>query len=568
MLFNLLTWLDSAPTHYWIVAWAAFAVFAALAFAVFLFPRERASWQHPAVLGAAMLIVLFAFRWPVLFDNRQYPDPDESQFIAGALTLRHDPLFWKSVDGTTHGPLTEWPLLVALFARGSLDFTTARITSVLLVWLQLISALLIFRHLFKSGVAALLVLPLLAVNAFTQVWSFVAYCSEHVPNALVALGCWALITAWRPDGDGAPSFSKLFASGVFFGAIPFAKLQAAPIALVGVIAGACVILFAVNRTQRLRALGWLIGGATTMSILILVVVTACGIWSDFFSCYILDNMRYATANRFPPDRSFTLIDAPRMLLELGSAIGGFAEFALWMTGLGLVGLFFLWRFTRWHRCWVFVAAAILLTAALSAMSPGRPYLHYLQLIIFPVGLFGGIVAGGLFSDGAVRPFRFAQVAVVTAFLVCGLAPQIWWRVREPQPFIGIFSVTHGALVQSEVSREILEHARPGERLGIWGWMPMLWVETGMIQATRDGQTSRQIEPHPRREYYRTRFMRDLLRAEPSVFVDAVGPGSFVYEDRAESSHETFPELRDYIDNNYHLLNEVSGARVYFRNDRL
>jgi hypothetical protein len=568
MLLRLLTWLDSAPAHYWIVAWAAFAGFAALAFAVFLFPRERAWWQHPAVLGAAMLIVLFAFRWPVLFDNRQYPDPDESQFIAGALTLRHDPLFWKSVDGTTHGPLTEWPLLVALVARGSLDFTTARMTSVLLVWLQLISALLIFRHLFKSGVAALLVLPLLAVNAFTQIWSFVAYCSEHVPNTLIALGCWALITAWRPDGNGPPSFPKLFAAGVFFGAIPFAKLQAAPIAVVAVIAGGFVILFAVDRTQRLRALGWLIGGAATMSILILVVVTTCGIWSDFFSCYILDNLRYATANRFPPDRSFGLADAPRMLLELGSAIGGFAEFALWMTGFGLLGLFFLWRFTRWHRRWVFVAAAILLTAAFSAMSPGRPYLHYLQLIIFPLGLFSGVVAGALFSSGAARPSRFAQVGVVTAFLVCGLAPQIWWRAREPQPFIGIFSVAHGALVQSQVSREILEHARPGERLGIWGWMPMLWVETGMIQATRDGQTSRQIEPHPRREYYRTRFMQDLLRAQPPVFVDAVGPGNFVYEDRAESAHETFPELRDYIDNNYHLLNEVSGARIYVRNDRL
>src|SRR6266481_7135412 len=157
MLLRPLTWLDSAPTHYWIVAWAAFAVFAALAFAVFLFPRERASWQHPAVLGAAMLIVLFAFRWPVLFDNRQYPDPDESQFIAGALTLRHDPLFWKSVDGTTYGPLVQWPLLAALFLRGSLDFTGARFVTVLLLWIELTCVWLIFRHLFKASVAGVLV---------------------------------------------------------------------------------------------------------------------------------------------------------------------------------------------------------------------------------------------------------------------------------------------------------------------------------------------------------------------------------------------------------------------------
>src|SRR5207248_7565556 len=120
---------------------------------------------------------------------------------------------------------------------------------------------------------------------------------------------------------------------------------------------------------------------------------------------------------------------------------------------------FLPQFSQWHRRWVFVAAIILVTSALSAMSPGRPYLHYLQLIIFPIGLFAGIVAGAIFSNGAVGSSRFAQVAVVIAFLVCGLAPQLWWRVREPQPFIGVFTVTHGALIQSELSGEILRHAR-------------------------------------------------------------------------------------------------------------
>jgi len=40
-------------------------------------------------------------------------------------------------------------------------------------------------HLFKASVAGLLVLPLLAVHSFPHIWSFVAYCSEHVPSV-----CW------------------------------------------------------------------------------------------------------------------------------------------------------------------------------------------------------------------------------------------------------------------------------------------------------------------------------------------------------------------------------------------
>src|SRR6266581_6940683 len=136
MFFNFLSWLDSSATHYWLVAWSTFSGFVILAVLAFCFPRERAWWQRPSLFSAAMLIVLFAFRWPVIFDNRQYPDPDESQLIAGAMTLRYDPIFWRSVDGSTHGPLDEWPLLPPLFARGSLDFTTARTVSTLLTWIE------------------------------------------------------------------------------------------------------------------------------------------------------------------------------------------------------------------------------------------------------------------------------------------------------------------------------------------------------------------------------------------------------------------------------------------------
>src|SRR5262249_13047258 len=137
MLVNLLTCLHASPAHYRIGAWMTFCRCASTALLAAACGREKAWWQHPVLFSLAILIVLLAFRWPELLDNRQYPDPDESQFIAGASTMREGPIFWRSVDGTTHGPLTEWPLLIALGARGSLDFATARTVSILLLWLGL-----------------------------------------------------------------------------------------------------------------------------------------------------------------------------------------------------------------------------------------------------------------------------------------------------------------------------------------------------------------------------------------------------------------------------------------------
>lgn len=576
MFFNLLTWLDSSPAHYWSVAWTAFGSVLAMALLAVFFPRDQAWWQHPVLFSVAMLMALLAFRWPVLLDNRQYPDPDESQMIAGASTLRHDPVFWRSVDGLTHGPLDQWPLLLALFVRGRLDFTTARTVSTLLLWISLVSVWLIFRHLYQASVAGLLVLPLLAVHAFTHAWSFVAYCSEHVPDTLLAVACWLLLTAWRPCGAGPPSLGRLFAAGVFLGAVPFAKLQAVPVAAIAVVGGDWFVLASgtPNWRSRYRALVALLGGAVTVPLIIVSTVLASGVWSEFFRGYILNNIQQVGANKFPPDRSFAWTEGPRTLVDLGGSIFGFNEFFLWLVAFGVCGLLFAWWFTRWHRRWAAFAILMLLAAAFAAIARGRPYLHYLQLIIFPTAFFAGVIVGALLQAVDRRAFitavprRLMRSVVLVAFLSCGLVPQIWWRVREPQPFIGQFAATHGELAQSEVSREILRHATPGERLGMWGWMPVFWVETGLIQATRDGNCSYQIEPHQQRNYYRERFLHDFLVTQPPVFVDAVGPGNFVYEDRAESAHETFPELREYITDNYRLVRDVEGTRIYVRNDRL
>jgi hypothetical protein len=99
-------------------------------------------------------------------------------------------------------------------------------------------------------------------------------------------------------------------------------------------------------------------------------------------------------------------------------------------------------------------------------------------------------------------------------------------------------------------------------------MPVFWVETGLIQATRDGQESRQTDPYRYRDYFRARFIRDFLRNRPPVFIDTVGVANVLYQDRVTRAHETFPELRDYIADNYHLVRDVEGTRIYVRNDRL
>ncbi len=562
MFSGILIWLDATPARLSLAAWAVFALTAAAALPRGV-PRRL---RHPALFAALAMISILAFRWPVVCDNREVSDPDESQMISGALTLRHDPLYWRSVDGQTRGPLDDWPLLGLLRATGRLDYIGARLTGAVLAWMCVMGAWLALRHLFGDPQARVLVLPLLAVHAFANFWNFIQYGSEHVPDALVAVASMLMLTAWNPSGRDA-RLSRLFAAGLLLGALPFAKLQAAPIAAWMIACGAWQLVVPGEGSPgiRLRRLAGFVAGILAFPFGLLLWVVSSGIWGDFYRSYIVDNIRYAAGRGFP------WAQTPAKFLALCHAAPGVPPFLAGVMLFSLLAMAALPLLGRWHRRCILFALGLALASVYSAMAPGRMFQHYLQLVFFPSGLLAATLAGALGAaaqeGSAIALRRRVLVAVYAAYLACGLLPQAAWRAQQVQACQGSFSQTGGRLRQTEVDRVISKYAREGDCLGIWGWAPRYWVETQTAQATRDGNTNRQIEDSTAREYYRERYIADLLRSRPSVIVDAVGPGSFGYNDRASAGHEGFGALAVFMGAHYSLVCDTKGARIYVRNDR-
>jgi hypothetical protein len=567
MWAGVLTWLDASPARFATAAWAVFAMAAAAAAGSALPFGKGRWWRNPAIFAALALLSILAFRWPMLCDNRELADPDESQMMSGALTLNQDPLYWKSVDGQTRGPIDDWPLLALLRVAGHLDYTGARCLGAILAWACVMCAWLALRHLFGDGWARLLVLPLLAVHAFSDFWNFVQYGSEHVTDALVALASWLLISALGPSLP-VPNSRRLLLAGLALGAVPFAKLQGLPIVAWAAIFAACQISAAqhAGSRARFRALAALLAGLAAVPAIILLWIACSGIWQDFLSSYVMDNMRYAEA------RNFTWAQVPAKFLELCDLGPGSRPFFLGLVPAAFV-LIALPCFSRWHRRAAVFAAGLALSSAYAAMAPGRMFPHYLQLIFFPAGLLAGVAVGAAIDAvgrmASPRPALrgLAQAAIAIGFLACGLVPQMTWRAREVQASQGRFTATRGRLERSAVADEILRHAHAGERLGIWGWGPKFWIQTGLVQATRDGNTSRQIDDSRNAYgYYRDRYMSDLRQIRPPVLIDAVGDGNFSFHDRFASGHEIFNELNDYVRLNYRLVGDIEGTRIYVRND--
>jgi hypothetical protein len=119
-------------------------------------------------------------------------------------------------------------------------------------------------------------------------------------------------------------------------------------------------------------------------------------------------------------------------------------------------------------------------------------------------------------------------------------------------------------IYSPIAGRLNAWAKPGDLVAVWGWASELNILTGTVPATRDAQSQRQIEAGPQRDYYRHRYVQDLRANPPRVFADAVGPLRFVFQDRAAQGYESVPELREFVDANYELKDDVQGVRVFAR----
>lgn len=552
---SLLQWLDHYPqTYLWLVGGL---IVGALALTVVPLLRGRYddTRGHDWGWGLLILAILAAGRWPSFFFTREL-NPDESQLLAGAHTLTYDPVFWRSVNGGTAGPLDFFALWPAGWLCGWDTFLTARLTALGLMALSLILAHQCMALILGRRVARLAVLGAVCFEALTNAPDFLHYSTELVPVALFAVAAYAAARRW--GASSGPLWSCW--GGLALGAVPLGKLQAVPLATA---LGVCWLWNEI-RTKGPDATqhrGYLSAGALLPAALFACQLTIAGEWPSFIQSYWRFNLHYAGGGSSALGRT---------LLELlDNSLWWDSLLHLWLPGNVLwVALLVRVRpaVDRSIRIFGWTALAATVISFGSVVGPGRPFLHYWQLLVLPlVFLIGAVTAN--FLSTAPEPRRKAErwlVAMATLGLV-GLMLQ--HRVRHPNTLLG----TLAGLRQhprSILADRVLAHARPGESIAIWGWSNGIYVETGLRQATREAHVGTLIEPGPLQEYFRRRYLADLACAGPATFLDSVGPASLHYTSPVFAHDQVYPELAAVIRTNYILVEEFAGARIYRRRDLL
>ncbi|MDI1250363.1 MAG: hypothetical protein PSV13_15980, partial [Lacunisphaera sp.] len=377
-------------------------------------PAENRAWG-----ALVLLLFLLAWRWPWLLYAYQF-SPDESQHVAGILTLADDPVFFRSVDGSTAGPLNFYLPLPLGLLLGRIDYFSVRLAGLLLVWGTLFFCHRAAVRLAGVTLARLGLLPAAFFFAATTDWEFLHYSTEHAPVFLFSLCLWSLAqvpSAKHPTG-------WLVAAGVAAGLSPWAKLQIGPLSAV-LVAGGLWQIAATAAPGRTRWRQGLILSLSTLAptVLAVILLAPFGLVATAYQRYVHQNLFYVGESQLDTG-------ALQQLAQLAWASRWFPVFAAGPLLLAATaGLIALGRSRPVGRLYL-GGAVLTAVAVLCVVLPGRPFQHYLMLLVIPVTLWGIMAARELREPLAGAG---ARLGLALGLLLLGAGPLLLLRLSHPVP---------------------------------------------------------------------------------------------------------------------------------------
>ncbi|MCE6988945.1 hypothetical protein [Dyadobacter sp. CY323] len=531
---------DHSPTVYWFLGYL-------LAGLVIVSSRlNRVPISLYLVLCMALLVFM---RLPVVVYNREI-NPDESQMISHAITLFQDAVYWRSVDGTTIGPLDNYLLVLPKLLGFQLNYSSGRFMGLLCTAGSLLFLFFSIKNWFGANVARGLILVPLFLLAFTQEIDFVHNSSEQLPIFLLAWNTWLLS---RLSTSNRNFTRNAFLIGFVAGTIPFAKLQAVPQAFVIALAAFWFCYLHFRKNNEFRPILTLIAGGLSFPFCVLIWTLSNAVFNDLIDFYILGNMVYA--------EGATLPQIPSQFIKILALSSDFQLFTLTIVIAILAGIYFHFKNPDKRREGMeirFFILMLVLSSIYAITKSGNDFIHYLNFCIIPLTL--------LAASATARLGKWASVFPLV--LLCWFVGNDAFSYAREGMLNKFNSVNARTLGESPVVTELKKYSKKGDYMTVWGWQCVYYVEAQLAQGTSENHTERSIFNHPMRETYRRKFLSDLNRTKPAFILDAVGKNSVWVQNKETQGISSYPELFQYVQMHYKLAGDFDDTRLYVRKDRL
>ncbi|MBN2234143.1 MAG: hypothetical protein JW706_03270 [Opitutales bacterium] len=540
-------------------------IFGCIIFCVWkMFGAQSGRSYARVTLGLYLLLMVYS-RSLSLFVP--YPfNPDEAQYVAQAMLFLEDPIPWTHVDTTTGGPLGTYAIMIPSLLGIGPGYGSARIIAIFLIWGSCVFGFKTLRLFLAESWALVVIFAPVLFWAYPSGSDFIHYSSELVPVLLLSASFYYLASAYLHE----ERFDRLLVSIALASLVPFAKLQASVIAFPIAIIGVCGCFHRNGIHGFVRRFPWVVLAGLALPFVILLPVCMSGGWMDFVSSYLELGVRYGA-----PEGVFRAF-VKKALLESPSV------FVCGAAQLAIIAVYVVWEAVRawnpdrrllsreWIRrvfAWPMVPAIIVFLAGIYAIAkPGTGFPHYWQLIVIPSSVIGGLFISRL----EIPEYPFFSKLPTVGLLGAFVYSMIWFefllfnaRMFNPNSYEG--DDVHATEVVSFINAEKVS----GDRMTVWGWLPDVYVKTGLVSGTREVCTQLVIPDAERayrfiavsrdlKAYYQERFMRDIERSRPAFVVDACYPGGFGFKDKSYSP-ECFRAFWIFLKTHYDLVLDTSTA---------
>ena len=539
--------------------------------------------EHTSRLDAFFLFSGIVFIWIARLPILQFGlalNPDEAQLSANAMRIWAGGMNWDNLDPTSSGPLNSavlaWPCLLGF----DVTLTTTRMMGTAIISIMLVMLFLSIRRLAGTEIAVLSSFPLFVFYASTSTREFVHYSSEQLSLLLISVGIYGFfrIIGNHPDKEGKQG--SLILSACSLGLVPFAKLQASPLAaLVGLALIAAVLFRFDEEKRKLKIVSLVVCAAIAPSIMFLLPLLIRGEFHHFVNSYIL-LAKYYVGKPLGLDEFFRLVRSN----------GFYWDVCCSYTAVFVVSLV-LFCFSpntiataqKWA---VGIAVLAVLAAWFCVVRSGKPFEHYLHFMLPSLELSAGVLYA-IGSDALLARMRSVRLQGVMHILVClvvmaSIIPAGKMEIKNNLANIPWF-FRDGLTFKSPRLLQWMDTKKTDSIL-IWGWMPQWYMSTGMTPATRETHTQFVtplpdedqafiyiLWPHHLAAYFKDRLMQDFNNSHPDFILDAVTPDSFYFNNSGTQSISSFSNLNDIIKD---LFIKVSSddpnglcPRLYVRKER-
>ena len=473
---------------------------------------------------------------------------DESQHIAEGLTLAENPAFWKSVDGTTVGPIAIYLVAAIKWLGFPVYFHSIRILNILLWFIISIFIYRIFRLKFGVAESRVLTLPVFILYPLFFHSEYISYNGEISAALLITITTYGIIRYFQQ-----PDKRLLILIGFLLVLLPFTKIQ------VGLAAFLIGIFLLIRVRKSTSNVFYLLLGVAIPFFAVLIYLLSTNTFMDFWQSYIINNIFYTVSGvGLEAKRGFLM-----NIFKYAFIIVKVKETRIIFFYAHIFFLIYLFNFlknkefkdeTKHSDLYLLL---LFLLIAIVVIFPGNLFPHY-AIMLIPASL---LIIGFFYAMYARKILiGFQNEVFILLFVVIpglvNLSSNVLFaeQAESREEYAEIL----------EISDQLCELKKPDDRMALWGWTNQLYPEANLMMGTREAHTQRQILAEDQQEYYISRYLIDLEKNKPAFFVDTTERDTWIF-DYEKHNYRNFPRIYQYINEHYEFVIEIFGAEIYKRN---